>query len=208
MDDKAPLIITLSALRKTYQVHESEQSFVSSETARQLNYVFNAINEIVPGAYLPTTYISHTKPSEVLAQIELAFDQLGQGSMSVTKSGQDEPLPVRSASQPAQQAKPKIFIGCSTQGLTEAEIIQTLLVQSDKVYPVIWNQGVFGLMFGTLETLVAKVPEYDYAVLVLTPDDVVVKKEHEVNAARDNVLFELLLVEAFHQEGVLTNCGK
>jgi predicted nucleotide-binding protein len=185
------LIITLSALRKKLQAHESEHRAISFETAGQLNSIFRDINKIVPSAHLPNTFSSGTGPSEPLEQIELALEHLGHVSTSMTKGAQDKPLPMGAANQLAEKAKPKIFIGCSTQGLTEAEIIQTLLAQSGKANPVVWNQGVFGLMFGTLETLVAKVREYTYAVLVLTPDDVLVKKDQEVNAARDNVLFEL-----------------
>jgi predicted nucleotide-binding protein len=90
--------------------------------------------------------------------------------------------------QPAQKAKPRIFVGCSTKGLTEAKLIQMQLESADTV---IWHQGVFGLSSGTLETLVAVAHEYAYAILVLTPDDMLEKQDKNVNAARDNVLFEL-----------------
>jgi predicted nucleotide-binding protein len=56
---------------------------------------------------------------------------------------------------------------------------------------VIWSQGVFGLSRGTLETLVEKAPSFTHAILVLTPDDMLLKRADEVATARDNVLFEL-----------------
>jgi predicted nucleotide-binding protein len=56
---------------------------------------------------------------------------------------------------------------------------------------VIWSQGVFGLSRSTLETLVEKVHSFTHAVLVLTPDDMLIKRGDEMHSARDNVLFEL-----------------
>ena len=50
---------------------------------------------------------------------------------------------------------------------------------------------MFGLSSGTLETLVSESKSYQFAILVLTPDDVVVKRGETTMAARDNVLFEL-----------------
>ena len=44
---------------------------------------------------------------------------------------------------------------------------------------------------GTLETLVSEARSFQYAILVLTPDDLVIKRDQQVMSARDNVLFEL-----------------
>jgi hypothetical protein len=85
--------------------------------------------------------------------------------------------------------KPTVFIGCSVEGLTEARFIQKEL--RHVASPVIWHQGVFGLSRSTLETLVEKAPSFNYAILVLTPDDMLLKRADEVKSARDNVLFEL-----------------
>jgi predicted nucleotide-binding protein len=190
MDDTTALVMALSALQKTYEALQYEAKMPSSSTADQLSALFREVNDIFPKAHLPTTLSIGAAHSEVLRQIELALKFLGHGT-STAKGAQEKPERGDAESEVPQKAKPKIFIGCSTQGLTEAEIIQMLLQESGKVDPVIWNQGVFGLMSGTLETLVAKAAEYNFAVLVLTPDDVLVKKDREVNAARDNVLFEL-----------------
>ena len=56
---------------------------------------------------------------------------------------------------------------------------------------MLWNQGVFGLSRGNLENIANAASQYDYAVLVLTPDDVVTKRARVENSPRDNVLFEL-----------------
>jgi predicted nucleotide-binding protein len=85
--------------------------------------------------------------------------------------------------------KPTVFIGCSVEGLQFASLLQMNLEHS--AHTIIWHQGVFGLSKGTLETLVAHKDRYDYAILVLTPDDVVLKREHRGQTARDNVIFEL-----------------
>jgi predicted nucleotide-binding protein len=86
-------------------------------------------------------------------------------------------------------AKPRIFVASSTEGLTVAEALQVGLEYEAEV--TVWSQGVFGLASGTLETLVATAKAFDFAILVLTPDDMVVKRGEEKPAARDNVLFEL-----------------
>ena len=54
-----------------------------------------------------------------------------------------------------------------------------------------WHQGVFDLSSGTLESLVAAIDDYDFATLVLTPDDLLEKRDVTGRCPRDNVLFEL-----------------
>jgi predicted nucleotide-binding protein len=85
--------------------------------------------------------------------------------------------------------KLKVFIGSSSEGIKIAENIQLGLEYSVEV--TIWSQGVFGLSKGNLENLVNASTEYDYAILVLTPDDLTTKRGQEENSPRDNVLFEL-----------------
>ena len=85
--------------------------------------------------------------------------------------------------------KPSVFIGSSSEGLKIAKTIQLLL---DKVCEVtIWSQGVFGLSKGYLEELVASLEKFDFAILVLTPDDMTFSREVESDSPRDNVIFEL-----------------
>jgi predicted nucleotide-binding protein len=85
--------------------------------------------------------------------------------------------------------KPQMFIGSSGEGLEIAQLVQLELERD--IESTIWNQGPFGLSQGTLESLVKLKDQYDFAVLVLTPDDVVIKRGNQGNAARDNVIFEL-----------------
>ena len=55
----------------------------------------------------------------------------------------------------------------------------------------LWNGGVFGLSIGTLEALVNALDRFDFAILVITPDDVVTSHDVTSQAPRDNVMFEL-----------------
>lgn len=82
-----------------------------------------------------------------------------------------------------------MFIGSSSEGKRIAETMQMVL--DDEIHCTVWNQGVFGLSGGTLESLVAALDDYDFATLVLTPDDLLEKRDLRGRCPRDNVLFEL-----------------
>ena len=85
--------------------------------------------------------------------------------------------------------RPAVFVGSSSEGLEIARAVQYLLDMEWEV--ALWNQGIFGLSHGTLESLVLALPDFDYAILVLTADDLSVSRGHERAVARDNVMFEL-----------------
>lgn len=86
-------------------------------------------------------------------------------------------------------AKPSVFVGSSTEGLPIAEAIQRRLEFVADVN--IWNQATFDLSSVTIEALEEKCRESDFAIFVLTPDDVKIQREKETAAVRDNVIFEL-----------------
>jgi hypothetical protein len=97
--------------------------------------------------------------------------------------------------------RPFVFIGSSAEGLGIAEAIQANLDYDCECQ--IWSQGLFGLSSGTLETLVKKVPEFDFAVFVLTGDDLTASRGKEQQSPRDNVVFELgLLIGQIGRERV------
>ena len=85
--------------------------------------------------------------------------------------------------------RPSVFVGSSTEGLNIAKAVQVLLDLSCEV--TIWSQGVFGLSHGTLESLVNSVDDFDFAIIVLTPDDLIISRDAIQPTGRDNVLFEL-----------------
>jgi Predicted nucleotide-binding protein containing TIR-like domain len=87
------------------------------------------------------------------------------------------------------ERRPSVFVGSSSEGLPVAEAIQVNLDRACEV--AIWSQGVFGLSDGTLETLVEKAHDFDFAILVLTPDDMTHSRNKTQQTPRDNVLLEL-----------------
>ena len=90
---------------------------------------------------------------------------------------------------PVARVRPTVFVGSSSEGLRVAQAVQVLLDQVCEVE--IWSQGIFGLTQGTLESLVLAIERFDFAVLVLTADDLTIARGVERPVARDNVLFEL-----------------
>ncbi len=87
------------------------------------------------------------------------------------------------------RTRPSMFIGSSKEGHRIAQSAQVLLDAACEVE--IWSQGLFGLTYGTLESLVLAVDRFDFATLVLTPDDLTATRGHERQVPRDNVIFEL-----------------
>jgi Predicted nucleotide-binding protein containing TIR-like domain len=84
--------------------------------------------------------------------------------------------------------KPRLFIGSSSEALPIAKKMREILIDDVDIY--IWNQ-TFNLGDNTLDSLRRQVLLSDFALLVVTPDDPVSKRERDGYSARDNVLFEL-----------------
>ncbi|MFI5396044.1 MAG: TIR domain-containing protein [Candidatus Binatia bacterium] len=89
----------------------------------------------------------------------------------------------------ATRDKPRVFIASSREGLAVAERIQQNL--SDFALCKIWTQGAFALSATNIESLEALPHDHEFAVIVMTPDDIVLERGEEGRAARDNVIFEL-----------------
>jgi hypothetical protein len=85
--------------------------------------------------------------------------------------------------------KPSLFVGSSSEGLEFARAVRAGLESDAEV--TLWNEGVFPLGQTFVEALLNALPRFDFAVLVLTPDDFIVSRTLETLAPRDNVLFEL-----------------
>ena len=105
------------------------------------------------------------------------------------------------------QLRPSVFIGSSAEGLSVAEAIQLNL---DRVCDcMIWSQGVFGLSAGTLETLVGSIDNFDFAILVLSPDDLVESRKKNQPSPRDNVLLELgIFIGGIGRERTFVVCDR
>lgn len=89
--------------------------------------------------------------------------------------------------------KKRIFIGSSKEELTIANTIKLHLEKNFDV--VIWNDDIwdratFKFNQNFLQSLNNSVLEFDYGVLLGTPDDNTVSRGKEYLTARDNILFE------------------
>ncbi len=85
--------------------------------------------------------------------------------------------------------KPRIFVGSSTQALPVARAIQKNL--KDDAYVQVWDEGVFSLSQQFMESLTQAAGKFDFAILVMAPDDDVTSGGLTWHATRDNVLIEL-----------------
>jgi len=85
--------------------------------------------------------------------------------------------------------KPTLFIGSSTEAKPIVKEVLTRL--QDTVTIKTWYHGTFFPGEHPLDALRREILQADYALLVVTPDDAVVKREEAGFTARDNILFEL-----------------
>lgn len=82
----------------------------------------------------------------------------------------------------------RVFLGSSTEGLEVAKSIQEELGSAATI--IRWDQGVFRPGDITLERLIEVVNDYDFAIFVISHDDIAEVRGERVLVARDNVLFE------------------
>jgi predicted nucleotide-binding protein len=85
---------------------------------------------------------------------------------------------------------PHIFICSSSENIAIAEQIQLGLDHHKSVVSK-WTDQVFGLTKQTMEDLEREVNSADFAVAVVTGEDVVTARKKRSVAPRDNVVFEL-----------------
>lgn len=84
---------------------------------------------------------------------------------------------------------PTAFIGCSEKQKDIAEAIQASLVGFFEIE--IWNQGLFILSGSNIGNLIDSGRRFDFAILVLTPDDIVLDFGKKILVPRDNVILEI-----------------
>ncbi|HEU4932156.1 MAG TPA: nucleotide-binding protein [Pyrinomonadaceae bacterium] len=85
--------------------------------------------------------------------------------------------------------KPSVFVGSSSEGLEFARAVRSLL--TDAAEMTIWQESVFEVGKTFIESLLDALPRFDYAILILTPDDLVSERNVKAFGPRDNVIFEL-----------------
>jgi hypothetical protein len=86
-------------------------------------------------------------------------------------------------------AKPSLFVGSSSEGLDFARAVRASL--DDVAETTLWTDGVFGLGRTFIESLVSALSRFDFAALILSPDDKMTVRNDETLGPRDNVIFEL-----------------
>ena len=84
--------------------------------------------------------------------------------------------------------KPRIFIGSSTEGLPVAQRIKDYFEPEFDCF--IWNDKIFQLNDGFLETLLKSSSLFDFGFMVFAADDISRIRDKEYSTTRDNVLFE------------------
>jgi predicted nucleotide-binding protein len=88
-----------------------------------------------------------------------------------------------------KNAEPIIFMGSSTEGKPLAEALRNQLALPDQIR--LWSEDVFQPSEHTMESLERQLDEADFAILVLTADDIVQSRGAERPAPRDNLVLEL-----------------
>ena len=86
--------------------------------------------------------------------------------------------------------RPVMFVGCSTESLSIGRAIQSAL-EHDPIVVRVWTDDTFRASQSPVESLERELTKVDFAVLVLSPDDTVISRDSEVQAPRDNLVFEL-----------------
>lgn len=86
---------------------------------------------------------------------------------------------------------PRAFVACSSEALILAEAVSRELAGVADVQ--VWRVAdeSFPLGAGTWSGLVSSAPRYDFAVVILTPDDTVATRSEQRATARDNTILEL-----------------
>jgi hypothetical protein len=85
--------------------------------------------------------------------------------------------------------KPAIFIGSSSEAMRIADAFHSHLEDIAEVIP--WRYGVFKSGESALESLVNSLSQFDFAALILTPDDLVDSRGGTSYSPRDNIIFEI-----------------
>ena len=84
--------------------------------------------------------------------------------------------------------KPSVFIGSSKEGLLIAEALFSCL--SHETRPKLWTNEIFLPGQYPMESLESQVHQHDFAVLIASPDDQILKRGNSSPAIRDNLLLE------------------
>lgn len=85
--------------------------------------------------------------------------------------------------------KPRIFVGCSVEGLKIAEAVQQKL--DYYAFTSLWQDNIFKASQSYLSSLIQSLDNFDFAIFIFNPDDTVISRGDEFSTVRDNVLYEM-----------------
>ena len=85
--------------------------------------------------------------------------------------------------------KPRIFIGSSAERLNISYAIQENLEYDAQT--TVWTQGIFQLSSNALDDLINALKDFDFAIFIFHPDDVLKIRDQTYKTIRDNLIFEL-----------------
>lgn len=85
---------------------------------------------------------------------------------------------------------PNVFIASSSEGLAVAKALERVLGRDKRIDVQVWS-GAFRPGMSFMDMLHLSTLQYDFGIMVLTPDDSTDFRGNTVNEPRDNVLFEL-----------------
>lgn len=92
---------------------------------------------------------------------------------------------------PRTMVSSKVFLGSSSEGKEVAQRLAVGLDRSEVTESTVWTHGTFRPGRHVLGSLVDVAKTVDFAVMVLSPDDLVASRDATTQAPRDNVVFEL-----------------
>ena len=101
-----------------------------------------------------------------------------------------ERLRQRNRFVPLANPRPVLFVGCSVEALPIGRAIQSTF-DHDPMVVRVWTDDTFKPSRFPVESLERELAEVDFAALVLSPDDTVISRNSEMQAPRDNLVFEL-----------------
>lgn len=84
--------------------------------------------------------------------------------------------------------KPRVFIGSSKEGLALAEAVFADISQETE--PTIWKHDIFLPSRYPLEALEKQLKVHSFAILIASPDDILIKRDNISSSMRDNILLE------------------
>ena len=166
-------------------------------TGNPTSFAFMAMYRVECGLlaeqWVVLDYLSMLREAGIVTDDELST--IGSAALAATPAAasttEATPDAAPSATEEAQTIpeRPRVFIGSSVEGLAVAEALEFDLQFFADV--TLWDQGVFHLSQGTLASLQQAAAQSDFAILVLTADDVTTRRGQTYVTARDNVVFEL-----------------